>query len=553
VDVNGVIYGRSNVVVEGLLEAKSDIDVSGIIYGRSNVVVEGLLEANGNVDVNGVIYGRSNVVVEGLLEANGNVDESGIIYGRSNVVVEGLLEANGNVDVSGIIYGRSNVVVEGLLEAKSDIDVSGIIYGRSNVVVEGLLEANGNVDVSGVINIGGYALYYNNTTSKLTFTGAIDALGGFTENGELIEAGGGGIDYESIGEKNAHFSGVSGIKGGEDNTEFISGNFVYSSNYDIVSKGVEWRIVRYMKDMVVPDPSGNIDTDPSGSIEENNGRDPSIVTAYFIDREGNYIMDDMYLMNKKGNVEMSDMLNVQMYNPIHNSFKVKFVSDWNVYGYDSLKEGKSFTIVQDKVRMPDNYRNYSHNDGSIDYVVMYMGVPSMCTIMSNIPQYLYCMESSLYRRLNGIKKLDSSGQYQDVSGTNIGYPFISLMRWKNTMGESSFRDVIYNEDYDTVIELIDELGWGLELYKRTYLYVKYGSLNYIDDSLLVGDDIWDNIQNYYSSSVLEIKTTENKEIDVKPNPDPPPGRSRSYKLFKYCRVKKDSIAQIFVNEQKIVQ
>jgi len=269
-------------------------------------------------------------------------------------------------------------------------------------------------------------------------------------------------------------------------------------------------------------------------------------------------MDDMYLMNKNGNVEMSDMLNVQMYNPIHNRCKVKFVSDWNVYGYDPSKEGYNFTIIQDKVRIPENYRNYSHNDGSIDYVVMYMGVPSMCRTMEEGNDYIYCMKNNLDSRINCISKLTDNA-FVDVSGTD-GYPFISLMRWKNTMGESSFRDVIYNESWINEGEqnfetLIHELGWGLELYKRTYLYVKYGSLNYIDDSLLVGDDIWDNIQNCYSSSVLEIKTTENKEIDVKPNPnpDPPPGRSRSYKLFKYCRVKKDSIAQIFVNEQKIVQ
>jgi len=81
-----------------------------------------------------------------------------------------------------------------------------------------------------------------------------------------------------------------------------------------------------------------------------------------------------------------------------------------------------------------------------------------------------------------------------------------LMRWKNTMGESSFRGVNYREswikeEYNSVGELVHELGWGLELYKRTYIYVKYGSLDYLGEEMLQNDEVWDNINTDYNDEI----------------------------------------------------
>jgi hypothetical protein len=90
---------------------------------------------------------------------------------------------------------------------------------------------------------------------------------------------------------------------------------------------------------------------------------------------------------------------------------------------------------------------------------------------------------------------DSSGTYQlQTINEDYGlYPRITINKWDNSVNETDFSEVIYNDsmgwgvpDKETVFTRFKNNGWLLELFKLTYYYIEYGYV--IGDYLNCGID-----------------------------------------------------------------
>ena len=90
------------------------------------------------------------------------------------------------------------------------------------------------------------------------------------------------------------------------------------------------------------------------------------------------------------------------------------------------------------------------------------------------------------------------------------YPYISLVQWENSVNNNEFSDVIYTSDMgwgtnsldnEVIYNKFNTNGWLKELFKITYMYIKYGDIFESLEAKGIDDDFLNNLDTHYDNLI----------------------------------------------------
>lgn len=278
--------------------------------------------------------------------------------------------------------------------------------------------------------------------------------------------------------------------------EFFSGSFTYSYDHNIATTGNDWRIVEFRKLETLPILSNGHGIDMSSSTLIKRGGIPKNIEASLI--RGNRVVGEhlYYLQALQTNV--NEIVSLRIYDPFSKNFRNKCKTDFNLF-YNNLELQLGYKSSSKTIYFRKDYDYLQLN--SIDNLNTKMANSKYCDV-----EFIYYFKSPLYDikflldTMNHqylisndiVTRLDKAYVYNEeqqsytleVINQNYGlYPRITLQKWDNSINDTEFSDVVYTEsmgwgspspDTSTVFTRFRDNGWLLELFKITYIYIKYG-------------------------------------------------------------------------------
>jgi len=530
--VIGEVVFESNLMISSNLIIGETIDVEGDGVFSGGVNIEKNLYIASNISVGEDIYIESDVSVGRELYVFEDIECGGSFRVESNVY------AKGEINVSGVISVGSNVsivgdaLMGGSVSVGSDVtcenlNVVGGVVNMSNVevrIIDGLMNVDGSMNVTKGIMIDGVPLELGDNGGG----NIIIPDGMYVEHGySAVVKGNNDGEHEVVfarihprGGIFGEFERIFGLMGGSfEETEFLSGPYIFSSNHDWVENEWKWKLlVLSGSNIIYPDGSGNIDMTTNTS-KIGSGSSTRDVTVNFIDDSGISIENNIYVVPDEDDNELTffELDDLQVYNPYsamkHNQFAKKAEIDFEFVHRDSEKRER---IVPNYVYMPDSRM---HVYGTKEYTIVYMGYYDLSIYNSELHTHngWYLPSDADLRRTKIINVVGIGSDNIDDASGSLGFPFISFKRWCNS-AKPSFKDCVYKgnmlgwgesepkKDYifRTLSDLNFGLGlernnWILELYKRTYFFVKYGASQYVDNV-------------YFDNNKLEKAISENLRI-----------------------------------------
>jgi hypothetical protein len=380
----------------------------------------------------------------------------------------------------------------------------------SEIVDSGLnkLQVNSGLNVSGSLKKNGEELHSTPNPAN-------------GKNGDLVSVYNGKYIYGSFLPQDtlSDFTNVAGPEGTNDVTEYISGSVSYDKDHDWTNKNWNWCVFSLEGGILFPNADGtSIDICGNGVTIVREGKNNNDVRVDMVKEDGEYIDKDLFLITKGNNIPLNT-LPLSCYIPSSRVFKVKAMSDYNTcYNESSLKH--NVMMLSDFVYMPENTNQKIHSNQTKDYIVVFLGVNELPIMNSEnilLKQDLCLAPLLPQERLNSVyvynTELDVYELETDNENGSMGYPFCQYMKWTNSYNTCKFVPTLYKSYigwggstnptiegvYDAMVSYNESVNWLKELYKRTYLYIKYGTTTNISEtSYPLKDDLdWANIDQYY--------------------------------------------------------
>lgn len=318
----------------------------------------------------------------------------------------------------------------------------------------------------------------------------------------------------------------------------LTGKFIYSINHDISEKGNRWNIYHFENYDVLPILADGTGVDTSKGIVAKNGGSPNNIRLPFIHNQ-KFIGEEVYFANNNEK-NVNEFANIRTLDPYSNKFKQKAKANFN-YFYNiyqteigSFSSGKTLYVTKDYQYI--NLNNITEITGKASGSKTYT---LECIIYYKSPKYEekflnadmrneYLISSDPQVRLNQIYKnnLDEYGvstfTLSEVNTEYGLYPYISLVQWENSVNNLEFNDVIYTSDMGWGISTLDNEviynkfntnGWLKELFKITYMYIKYGDIYESLEAKGIDDDFLNNLDTHYNNLIDSTTITlVNNEI-----------------------------------------
>lgn len=312
--------------------------------------------------------------------------------------------------------------------------------------------------------------------------------------------------------------------------ERITGSFTYDRTAeDIVST---WSAYYWNKSGFLPINNDGTSVDINQAIVVAERGNPKNVKLNFF-YQGSQLGDHVYITSKqevKNNGEKIRVANINQMHPIRtldpysvmfrHKMKADFHNVFNKYQYEAgYKNSCAYvaTRAKDEVIMCElnNFANFnSTNPVNGTYVVDVLfdyAFPRFQAHLIENPQHQrHLIPNNKTARLDHVYKhkyLTNTYELERVHDDYGMYPSVGLFEWTNSANEPEFRDVIYSEtmgwgtlpaQYDVYMRYHNHPDeWLKELFKRTYLYIKYGD----SCAIPTGDQVIDNLDTVYSQQV----------------------------------------------------
>lgn len=312
--------------------------------------------------------------------------------------------------------------------------------------------------------------------------------------------------------------------------ERITGAFNYDANEENIVN--TWSALYWNNSGFVPISSDglSVDTDRALVVAQR-GNPKNVKLSFFY--QGAMLGDHVYLTSKheiKTQGRTRQLANINQMHPVRTldphsemfkrKLKADFHSVFNRFQYEGGYQNSGAYVVtraSDRGIMCElnDFANFNKtNPANGTYVVDVMFEYAMPRFQAHLienPQHQrYLVPNDKSARLNHIYKhryINNNYELERVHEDYGLYPSIALLEWTNVANESEFRDVIYSET----------MGWGVtpaqyevymryhthpdqwlkELFKRTYLYIKYGE----PTATPTADPVLENLDSVYSQQV----------------------------------------------------
>lgn len=321
------------------------------------------------------------------------------------------------------------------------------------------------------------------------------------------------------------------INPGTKELQSLTGKFIYSINHDISEKGNRWNVYHFENFDVLPILADGTGIDSSKGIIIKNGGSPNNIRLPFVYKK-KFIGEEVYFANKNEK-NVNEYFNVRTLDPYSNKFiqkaKTNFNYFYNIYQTEigSLSSGKTIYTTKDYQYITINNITQitGKASGSKTYILE-------CLIYYKSPKYEekflninmkneYLISSDPQVRLNQVYQntIDEYGESSfslNTFDTNHGlYPHISLVQWENAVNNTEFTDVIYTPDmgWGTTVDVeviynkFNDNGWLKELFKITYMYIKYGNIFESLEAKGINDDFLNNLDTHYDNLVHSSSLT----------------------------------------------
>jgi hypothetical protein len=318
--------------------------------------------------------------------------------------------------------------------------------------------------------------------------------------------------------------------------ERITGSFTYDRGAeDIVST---WSAYYWNKSGFLPINSDGTSVDMNQAIVVAERGNPKNVKLNFF-YQGSQLGDNVYLTSKHEvktqgkNIRMANinqMHPIRTLDPYSDMFRRKMKADFhNVFNKYQYEAGYKNTCAYVVTRAKDglvmcelndfvNFNSSNPVNGTyvVDVFFDYAFPRFQAHLIENPQHQRYLIPNSVTARLNHVythKYLMNTYELERVHDDYGMYPSVGLFEWSNSANEAEFRDVIYSQNmgwgtlpaqYDVYTRYHNHPDeWLKELFKRTYLYIKYGDSCHTP----IGDAVIDNLDTVYGQQVSAYSIT----------------------------------------------
>ena len=293
-----------------------------------------------------------------------------------------------------------------------------------------------------------------------------------------------------------------------------------------------WSALYWNKPGFVPISSDglSVDTDQALVVAQR-GNPKNVKLSFFY--QGAMLGDHVYLTSKheiKTQGRTRQLANINQMHPVRTldphsemfkrKLKADFHSVFNRFQYEGgYKNSGAYVVTRGSDRGImcelndfENFNKTNPVNGTyvVDLILDYASPRFQAHLIDNPQHQRYLVPNDKIARLNHIYKhkyIRNAYELERVHDDYGLYPSIALFEWTNVANESEFRDVIYSET----------MGWGVtpaqyevymryhthpdqwlkELFKRTYLYIKYGE----STATPTADQVLENLDGVYSQQV----------------------------------------------------
>ena len=378
--------------------------------------------------------------------------------------------------------------------------------------------------------IDSFSLSADTTNSRLVVEGGEMKTNGVVFNDETVlrsvnEIG----NMMNPGDNLADFDSYS-ITINTSAAERITGSFTYDKDEENIVN--TWSALYWNKSGFLPINNEGTSLDTSQAIVIAERGNPKNVKLNFF-YQGAMLGDNIYLTSKhevKNKGRTTQITNINKMHPIRTldpysdmfkrKLKADFHSVFNQFQYEAgYKNSGAYVVTRpDDNKIMCELNNFTDFNKSnpvngmyiVDVMFDYANPRFQGHLLQSPQHQRYLMPNDATTRLDRVYKhkyLNNNYELELVHSDYGLYPSIGLFEWTNVANESEFRDVIY----------ADNMGWGTtpaqyevymryhnhpdqwlkELFKRTYLYIKYGD----SAANTIGDAVIENLDTIYSQKV----------------------------------------------------
>lgn len=543
-NLSAIVPKDGSVVVSGSVSVAGSVSTDSIVVskisdGRGVDIEGGVVKANkvmdgsgasmegGVITANRFTDGSGVVIENGVINATRITDGSGAVIENGDIVASGDLTVNGLSTVGGVItLSKDMIPFDSNINIGTETNRFHTIYSVDAKVSSNTLYI-GDVSISEIVESGLNKLQVN---TSLQVEGSLKKNGeelhstpnpSSGKNGDLVSVYNGKYIYGSFLPQDSlsDFTNVAGPEGTSDVTEYIKGTVHYDKDHDWTNKNWNWCVISSENEVLGCKGDGSsIDISGSNITIIKEGANNNDVNIPLVKDDGEYIEKSMYLITK-GDIGPLHALPLTSYIPSSVEFKRKAMSDFNTC-YNELELRHNVRILNRYVHMPENTNQKIHSNQTKDFIVVFMATNELPVMNSEniiLKRDLCLAPSSPQNRMDSVYVFNTDTDSYELETNSedgsMAYPFCKFMKWTNSYNTCKFVPTIYKSYigwggstnpttqgvYDAMASY--EGDWLRELYKRTYLFIRYGSTtNMSDSSYPLKDDVdWANIDQYYEA------------------------------------------------------
>jgi hypothetical protein len=210
--------------------------------------------------------------------------------------------------------------------------------------------------------------------------------------------------------------------------------------------------------------------------------------------------------------DFNQLYPVHTINPKSTYFKRKMISDFNTFNNTSNPRTNLFMYHEDFTRLNniETTKQISSTRMVVEFISYYDAPIFHSYFLDSTLTNKYLVPNNVADRKLAMYELDTNGSVyvkrvvSSVSEFGL-FPRIQISEWNNSVNQPTFIEPIFSStfgwgsgdtgDIETVFSKFKEDGWLLELYKLTYLYIKYGNAK----QYAPNDDFLQNINTTFSN------------------------------------------------------
>jgi len=309
----------------------------------------------------------------------------------------------------------------------------------------------------------------------------------------------------------------------------LNGSLVFSVNHNIYDSSGEtldksFAIYEFNERDIIPISTvGGFSTD-SSTQKLSSSSDKLIFNGV--------LTENAYIISTN-QTDFNQLYPIHTINPKSTYFKRKLISDFNSFHNKIAGEPRKNLFIYDEtfLRM-NNIDNVRQINGprTVIECISYFNAPLFHTYFLDASlSNKYLIPNTVLDRKTAVYKLNDSGTgyiKTIVSSTSdYGlYPRIQLTEWNNTVNDPSFVEPIFSSDFgwgtgdtgdiETVFQKFKADGWLLQLYKLTYLYIKYGNVKQVVENDSFIENIDTSFATLTSDSLIFIEENNISTLEV---------------------------------------